>query len=92
MEGIVNAIPKYYPELKIPIPEKKHIWHGYRPCSPDGLPYLGFAKNIKNLLIAGGHGMMGISLGAATGKVIAELANGESPSLDIGLYDPLRFG
>ncbi|MCE6988498.1 FAD-binding oxidoreductase [Dyadobacter sp. CY323] len=91
VEGIVNAIPQYYPELNVAVPAKDRIWYGFRPCSPDGLPYLGYSKKLKNLIIAGGHGMMGISLGPATGKVVAELANRTSTALDIKLYDPERY-
>jgi len=91
VEGIVDSIPKYYPELQVAIPEKDTIWYGFRPCSPDGLPYLGYSKKLKNLIVAGGHGMMGISLGAATGKIVAELADRTSLSADIKLYDPERY-
>lgn len=91
VEGIVNSIPKYYPDLKTDLPEVKDIWYGFRPCSPDGLPYLGYSKKLKNLIVAGGHGMMGISLGPATGKVVAELADRNSTSLDIAVYDPQRY-
>jgi D-amino-acid dehydrogenase len=91
VEGIVNAIPKYYPELQIPVPEKEKIWYGFRPCSPDGLPYLGYSKKLNNLIVAGGHGMMGISLGPATGQVVAELAGRKETALDIKLYDPERY-
>ncbi|CAG5070231.1 D-amino acid dehydrogenase [Dyadobacter sp. CECT 9623] len=91
VEGIVNAIPQYYPELEVAIPAKENIWYGFRPCSPDGLPYLGYSKKLKNLIVAGGHGMMGISLGPATGKVVAELANRTATAIDIKLYDPERY-
>jgi len=91
VEGIVNSIPQYYPELQVDVPEKDKIWYGFRPCSPDGLPYLGYSRKLKNLIVAGGHGMMGISLGAATGKIVAELADRTSLSADIKLYDPERY-
>jgi D-amino-acid dehydrogenase len=91
VEGIVSAIPQYYPELRVGLPQKEKIWFGFRPCSPDGLPYLGYSKKLKNLIVAGGHGMMGISLGSATGKIVAELANRTSLSTDIKLYDPERY-
>jgi D-amino-acid dehydrogenase len=55
------------------------------------LPYLGYSSKLKNLIVAGGHGMMGISLGPATGKIVSELANRHSLSLDIKLYNPERY-
>lgn len=91
VEGIVNSIPNYYPDYKVQIPEIDKIWYGFRPCSPDGLPYIGFAKKLKNLIIAGGHGMMGLGLAPATGKLVAELAVGDKLSTKIDLYKADRF-
>jgi D-amino-acid dehydrogenase len=91
VEGIVSSIPRYYPELDVKVPAKEKIWYGFRPCSPDGLPYLGYSSKLKNLIVAGGHGMMGISLGPATGKIVSELANRNALSLNIGLYNPERY-
>ena len=91
VKGIVESIPKYFPGMDVPVPEKKAIWYGFRPCSPDGLPYLGRVNKLKNLIIAGGHAMMGLSLGPATGKVVAALANEQAPDVDIKAFDPLRF-
>ena len=91
VEGIVRAIPRYYTDWNTQLPEKKNIWYGFRPCSPDGLPYLGYSKKIKNLIVAGGHGMMGISMGPATGMVVSELAGRKPTSIAISIYDPQRF-
>ncbi|MEH6304392.1 FAD-dependent oxidoreductase [Olivibacter sp. CPCC 100613] len=91
VQGIVEAIPQYYPDLKVALPEKKDVWFGFRPCSPDGLPYLGYSKRLKNLIIAGGGGMMGLSLGPAYGKVVSELANEQLSSADIAQFSPERF-
>ncbi len=91
VEGIVRSVPQYYPEFNLPLPEEKTIWHGFRPCSPDGLPYLGNSTTLENLTVAGGLGMMGLSLGPAVGKTVADLVNGERPSTDIRLFDPERF-
>ncbi|RYG20110.1 MAG: FAD-binding oxidoreductase, partial [Chitinophagaceae bacterium] len=91
VEGIVNSIPKYYPDFQVAIPQVKDIWYGFRPCSPDGLPYIGYSKKISNLIVAGGHGMMGLSLAPATGKLVAELAAGSSLSTPIERYGVARF-
>jgi len=91
VQGIVEAIPQYYPDLKVAMPEKKDVWFGFRPCSPDGLPYLGKSKTLKNLIVAGGCGMMGLSLGPAVGKIVSELAGEKSHSTDISLFKPERF-
>jgi D-amino-acid dehydrogenase len=87
--GILEAVERYLPEFKIPMPAEENVWYGYRPCSADGLPYIGLLK--KNLIIATGHAMVGLSLGAGTGKLVAELANGQPPSVDLKPYNPERF-
>ena len=91
VRGIIEAIPKYFPDLSPAMPEEGKIWHGFRPCSPDGLPYIGRAGKYKNLLVAGGHGMMGLSLGPATGKLITELITGKTPSTSIAAFSPDRY-
>jgi len=91
VEGIVESVPKYFPSIKLDVPKEKDIWFGFRPCSPDGLPYLGRTTKLNNLIIAGGHAMMGLSLGPATGKVVADLANGQKPEVDISAFNPERF-
>ncbi len=91
VKGIVNAIPDYYPEMKVALPEKETIWHGLRPCSPDGLPYIGRSKRIKNLTFATGHSMMGLSLGPGTGKLVSEIIAHDKLSMPIAAFDPERF-
>ena len=91
VKGIVTSVASYFPGMNLALPDKKDVWFGYRPCSPDGLPYLGRSKRIHNLIVAGGHAMMGLSLGAASGKVVAQIANENSPDVDICLFQPERF-
>lgn len=91
IKGITEAVSKYYPGIDIKLPEEKEIWHGFRPCSPDGLPYLGESKKINNLIIAGGAGMMGMSCGPGIGKLVSELAAGEKTSVSIEKFNPERF-
>jgi D-amino-acid dehydrogenase len=89
--GIVESVPKYFPNLSLDMPDTKDIWFGFRPCSPDGLPYIGYSKKVKNLILAGGHSMMGLGLGPATGSIVADLASGRSPSLAVNAFNPERF-
>ncbi len=91
VKGIVNAIPRYYPEMKVDMPAKEDVWHGLRPCSPDGLPYIGRSTQLKNLILATGHAMMGLSLAPATGKLVAELLGHQHSSVPLGMFDPERF-
>lgn len=87
--GILEAVQQFLPEFKIPLPQQKDVWYGYRPCSADGLPYIGKVK--ENVIVATGHAMIGLSLGAGTGKLVSEIANGEKTSVDIEPYNPSRF-
>jgi D-amino-acid dehydrogenase len=82
---------RYYPDLVVPFPEKEEVWYGYRPCSPDGLPYIGQVPEISNLYVGTGHGMMGMSLGPATGKLLAEQILGLHKSIDDSLFKVARF-
>lgn len=74
------------------MPDTNTVWRGLRPCSPDGLPYIGRVKTFSNLTLATGHGMMGISLGPGTGKLVSEIITNQKPSMDISAFEPLRFG
>ena len=67
------------------------VWAGLRPCTPDGLPILGRPAAYENLVLATGHAMIGLSLGPITGKLVAEIAARETPSIDLALLDPGRF-
>ena len=91
VSGIVNAINQYYPEISVSMPQPENVWRGLRPCSPDGLPYIGRLKNHKNITLATGHGMMGISLGPATGKLVSQIVLNEATEMDLEAFNPLRF-
>ncbi|MGA0558539.1 NAD(P)/FAD-dependent oxidoreductase [Larkinella sp. VNQ87] len=91
VRGIVNSIQNYYPDLPADLPEVSKVWSGLRPCSPDGLPYIGRLTGFDNLTLATGHGMMGVSLGPATGKLVADMLTHQNPILDLKPFDSARF-
>ena len=91
VQGILDAVKRFYPEFDVPFPAKENIWYGYRPCSADGLPYIGRVKKINNLVVATGHSMLGLSLGAGTGKLVDEIINAKKVSMDISVFNPERF-
>ncbi|MGZ3749829.1 MAG: NAD(P)/FAD-dependent oxidoreductase [Mucilaginibacter sp.] len=91
VKGIVESVPKYFPNFKPEIPQAKNVWFGFRPVSPDGLPYIGLSSKYNNLAIATGHAMIGLSLGPATGKIINDLLNGAKPMMNIGVFSAGRF-
>jgi D-amino-acid dehydrogenase len=92
VKGILDAVKRYYPEFEIPMPQADQVWYGYRPCSADGLPYIGRTNRVKNLIVATGHAMLGLSLGPGTGKLVAEIANETAPSMNIEPFSADRFG
>jgi len=91
VQGIIRSVPKYYPDFTSRDFEGIQPWRGLRPCSPDGLPYVGRTARYANLCLATGHAMMGLSLGPITGKLVADILSDKSPSIPIGLLDPDRF-
>lgn len=91
VQGIIESVSRYYPDISVNTPEMDKIWHGFRPCSPDGLPYLGYAPQLTNLFVATGHAMMGMSLGPGTGKIVADLIQGKQPELPVDLFRLDRF-
>ncbi len=92
VQGILDAVKRYYPQFDVPMPAPEHIWYGYRPCSADGLPYLGRTQKWQNVIMATGHAMVGLSLGAGTGKLVSEIINETALSMDIAAFKPERFG
>ncbi|MBB6238237.1 D-amino-acid dehydrogenase [Pedobacter sp. AK013] len=90
VKGIVESVPAYFPDLKPALPSEKDIWYGFRPSSPDGLPYIGRSKKRENLIIATGHGMMGLSLGPATGLLVSQIVSGMTTDLKIEPFAVVR--
>lgn len=76
------------------LPEKLHVqelWAGLRPCTPDGVPLVGYHKNIGNLMLAVGHQMLGLQSGAGTGLLVADLMEGKAPFVDMKVLNANRF-
>ncbi len=66
-------------------------WWGWRPMIYDGKPAIGPSPSIDNVLIAAGHGMLGLSMAPATGRLVAELIDGRTPHIDPTPYALTRF-
>jgi D-amino-acid dehydrogenase len=67
------------------------VWRGLRPCSPDGLPIVGPVDGVDGLVLATGHGMMGLALAPVTGLLVAQLLTGQPPTQDLTPLSPGRF-
>lgn len=91
VEGILASVKRYFPAYDIPLPAPEKVWYGYRPCSADGLPHIGTPERYPNVTVATGHSMLGISLGAATGKLVSEVVAGVPTSMDITPFKVERF-
>ncbi len=72
-----------------PTPDQE--WLGFRPTCPDSLPVIGYSTVSERILYAFGHHHLGLTLSGITGKLIAELANGEKPGHNIAPFSPRRF-
>jgi D-amino-acid dehydrogenase len=72
-------------------PRRLEEWYGWRPMTWDDLPLIGAAPGHPRLLLACGHGMLGVSMSAATGMLVADLICGRAPVVDPHPYDPRRF-
>jgi D-amino-acid dehydrogenase len=91
VQSIHEAFKKYYPAMNLPQPDMHKVWYGYRPVSPDGMPYIGRHRAFNNLIYAGGHAMLGVSAAAGTGLLVKEIIGGEQPSIALPAFDPARF-
>jgi D-amino-acid dehydrogenase len=80
------------PYLDVPSPcVALETWYGWRPMTWDSLPIIGRVPKLHNAYLATGHNMLGLSMAAATGKLIAELIGGRVPHIDAAPYSPQRF-
>jgi D-amino-acid dehydrogenase len=91
IEGLLSSVKKFIPAWDIDVPPMEKVWYGYRPCSADGLPYIDRVAKWDNCIVATGHSMLGISLGAGTGKLVAELAEEAPTSMSLEAFKLDRF-
>lgn len=66
-------------------------WMGHRPATPDSLPVIERSPRYENTFHAFGHGQLGLTMGAITGLVVADLAAGRPPRVDLTRYRSDRF-
>jgi D-amino-acid dehydrogenase len=83
-----GAKPYLHEPLGEPVREE---WFGWRPMTSDGIPIIGQVPGLPNAWIAAGHNMLGLSMAPATGKMVAELLEGQPPHIDPAPYAVTRF-
>lgn len=86
--AMLEKAKRFMPGLKT---EGGRQWMGYRPSLPDTLPVIGPSPVAPNVFYAFGHGHLGLTQSAATGRLIADLVAGVSPAIDLAPYRPDRF-
>ncbi len=89
VDALARTLRRYLPGL--PHTRTVEIWRGLRPLTPDDLPILGRPAGTSGLVLATGHGMLGISHGPISGELIAQLVSGEKPEIDLAPFSPDRF-
>ena len=91
VNGIRKSVQQFFPAYRDKLDALVPVWSGLRPCSPDGLPYLG-ELDTKNVVVATGHSMMGLSLGPVTGELVMNIVTGTPTRFDIHQLKPDRWG
>ncbi len=66
-------------------------WMGFRPSLPDSLPAIGPLAARPDVICAFGHGHLGLTQSAGTGEIVADLATGRTPAIDLAPFSPHRF-
>lgn len=81
-----------FPDLPADLPETQvKVWMGHRPSTPDGLPCIGPASGCPDMVHAFGHGHVGLTAGAATARLVADLISGKQPAIEMPPYSATRF-
>ncbi len=88
---IIESVPHYFPEFSEQDFAGIQPWHGLRPVSPDGLPYIGRFNHYGNLTAACGHAMLGLTMAPITGLLVAEILAGRKPSVALTMLNPNRY-
>lgn len=87
-EALVRLGRRMFPGLTGAAPVR---WAGLRPSTPDGLPVIGRSRWSPRVIHAFGHGHLGVTNAALTGRIVADLAADRPPPLDLTLCAPGRF-
>lgn len=89
IDALKRGASAYLRDPEGPLVEEE--WYGWRPMTPDDLPFIGPASAGSNLCLATGHGMLGMTMSALTGVLVSELLTGKPTSLDVSPFRVDRF-
>lgn len=97
VDGIASSAAQYFPRLGSAIVAARKtadVWSGFRPCTPDGVPYIGRLRQHPDVIVAAGHAMMGVSLAPVTAEIVGALVDGTPAPISAAareLLAPERF-
>jgi D-amino-acid dehydrogenase len=86
--AMLEKARRFLPGLKA---EGGREWMGFRPSLPDSLPVIGASKNAPDVFYAFGHGHLGLTQAAATGRLVRDLVSAKKPPIDLAPFSPRRF-
>ncbi|PTM89135.1 NAD(P)/FAD-dependent oxidoreductase [Mycoplana dimorpha] len=86
----LNVLEKKARQMVPALGERQDTWMGFRPSTPDSLPFIGRSPKDPRIIYACGHGHLGLTLGGITGKFVSELMTGGKPSVDLSPFSPAR--
>ncbi|MBZ9776821.1 NAD(P)/FAD-dependent oxidoreductase [Mesorhizobium sp. CO1-1-8] len=87
-KALLQKAQKFLPGLD---PSGGREWMGFRPSLPDSVPVIGGAPGRRSVIYAFGHGHLGLTQAAATGRLIRDLVLGQTPPIDLAPFSPQRF-
>jgi len=87
-DAMLKKAADFLPGLKT---EGGTQWMGFRPSLPDTLPAIGFSRASRHIIYAFGHGHLGLTQSAATGRLVRDLITGAQPPVDLAPFSPQRF-
>ncbi|RUX26294.1 FAD-binding oxidoreductase [Mesorhizobium sp. M7A.F.Ca.US.011.01.1.1] len=87
-KALLRKAQKFLPGLD---PSGGREWMGFRPSLPDSVPVIGGAPGKRSVVYAFGHGHLGLTQAAATGRLIRDLVLGQTPLIDLAPFSPQRF-
>jgi D-amino-acid dehydrogenase len=87
-EALVQLATRYLPGLRT---EGGTSWSGHRPATPDSLPVIGPSPRARGIYYAFGHGHLGLTQAATTGRLVADLMHGIASGIDLSPYSISRF-
>ncbi len=87
-ELLERAVRKTFPTLTF---DRFETWMGHRPATSDSIPLIGEVSGSRGVYAGFGHHHVGLTGGPKTGRILAQLASGQKPNLDLASYSPMRF-